>query len=362
MDMEQFGMQMRQGMQSDMEQLIIQARQLMASDIHLTVGADTVIRVNGELKKFGQRDDIAVNRMIHSILSAEQEKKFTTDGVDLDFSFEIGDGSVQRVNVFHQNGRAAAAIRLLNTHVPSLEELEMPPILSELAAKRKGLVLVTGATGSGKTTTLASMIDDINKKRACHIVTIEDPIEYRYTPGKAIIHQRELGRDVPDFKSALKSVLREDPDVILVGEMRDYETIALALTAAETGHLVLATLHTASAAQTIDRIIDECPVDVRDQVRMQLANLLQGVIAQTLVPRIDDKGGRTAAMEILVCNDAIRNMIRTNKIAQMTSVMQTSARQGMCTLNDSLARLCKEGIISYDTVMQYTMDYADADM
>ena len=297
--------------------------------------------------------------MIHSLLTAEQEKRFSTDGIDLDFSFELSDGSVQRVNVYHQNGRAAAAIRLLNTKVPSLEELEMPPVLAELAAKRRGLVLVTGSTGSGKTTTLASMIDEINKKRACHIITIEDPIEYRYEQGKAIIHQRELGRDVPDFKSALRSVLREDPDVILIGEMRDYETISLALTAAETGHLVLATLHTASAAQTIDRIIDECPVDIRDQARTQLANLLQGIIAQTLVPRMDEKGGRTAAMEILIGTDAVKNMIRTNKIAQMNTVMQTSGRQGMCTLNDSLSKLCREGIISYDVMMQYTMDNAE---
>lgn len=344
----------------DIEQLIMEARKVQASDIHLTVGDDIVIRVNGELKRVVARDDIAINRMIHSILTAEQEKRFSTDGIDLDFSFEISDGSVQRVNVFHQNGRAAAAIRLLNTTVPTLEELEMPPILAELASKRKGLVLVTGSTGSGKTTTLASMIDDINKKRAAHIVTIEDPIEYRYQPGKCIIHQRELGRDVPDFKSALRSVLREDPDVILIGEMRDYETISLALTAAETGHLVLATLHTASAAQTIDRIIDECPIDVRDQVRMQLANLLQGIIAQTLVPRIDEKGGRTAVMEILVGTDAVKNMIRTNKIAQMNSVMQTSAKQGMCTFLDSLTKLCKAGIISYDVVMQYTLDNAEA--
>lgn len=345
-----------------MEELIMQARQMLASDIHLTVGAATVVRVNGELYMFKERDDIGVNRLIHSILTAEQEKQFSTDGKDLDFSFELSDGSMQRVNVYHQNGRAAAAIRLLNTKVPSLEELGMPPILNELALKRKGLILVTGSTGSGKTTTLASMISEINKKRACHIITIEDPIEYRYDPGKALIHQRELGRDVPDFRSALRSVLREDPDVILIGEMRDYETISLALTAAETGHLVLATLHTASAAQTIDRIIDECPVDVRDQVRTQLANLLQGVIAQTLVPRTEEYGGRTAAMEILIGNDAVKNMIRTNKIAQMESIMQTSGRQGMCTFVDSLSKLCREGIISYEVMMQYSADSVSTEM
>ena len=340
----------------DIEEWINGARRLMASDIHLTVGDITMIRINGELVKYGERDDVGVNRLIHSFLTAEQERQFSTEGKDLDFSFETADGSVQRVNVFHQNGRAAAAIRLLNTSVPSLEDLEMPPILSELAAKRKGLVLVTGATGSGKTTTLAAMIDEINKRRACHIVTIEDPIEYRYERRKAIIHQRELGRDVSSFRSALKSVLREDPAVILIGEMRDFETISLALTAAETGHLVFATLHTASAAQTIDRIIDECPVDVRDQVRGQVANLIQGIIAQTLVPRSDEKGGRTAAMEILVGNDAVKNMIRNNKIAQLPAVMQTSAAQGMCTLNDYLTKLCKNSIISYDTLLQYSAD------
>ncbi|MBR1852786.1 MAG: PilT/PilU family type 4a pilus ATPase [Lachnospiraceae bacterium] len=340
----------------DIEEWINGARKLMASDIHLTVGDITMIRINGELVKYGERDDVGVNRLIHSFLTAEQERQFSTEGQDLDFSFETTDGSVQRVNVFHQNGRAAAAIRLLNTSVPSLEDLEMPSVLSELAAKRKGLVLVTGATGSGKTTTLAAMIDEINKRRACHIVTIEDPIEYRYERRKAIIHQRELGRDVSSFRAALKSVLREDPDVILIGEMRDFETISLALTAAETGHLVFATLHTASAAQTIDRIIDECPVDVRDQVRGQVANLIQGIIAQTLVPRCDEKGGRTAAMEILVGNDAVKNMIRNNKIAQLPAVMQTSAAQGMCTLNDYLTKLTKEGIISYDTLVQYSAD------
>ena len=340
----------------NIEEWIEGARQLQASDIHLTVGDITMIRVNGELIKYGERDDVGVNRLIHSFLTAEQERQFSTEGLDLDFSFESSNGSVQRVNVFHQNGRAAAAIRLLNTRVPTLAELEMPPVLAELAAKRKGLILVTGATGSGKTTTLAAMIDEINKRRACHIITIEDPIEYRYERKKAIIHQRELGRDVPSFRAALKSVLREDPDVILIGEMRDFETISLALTAAETGHLVLATLHTASAAQTIDRIIDECPVDVRDQVRGQVANLLQGIIAQTLVARCDDKGGRTAAMEILVGNDAVKNMIRNNKIAQLPAVMQTSASQGMCTLNDYLTKLCREGIIAYDTLVQYSAD------
>lgn len=340
-----------------LEELIVEARQEGASDIHLTVGAPTVIRVNGELRTFVQMSDVEVNRAIHSILDADQEKLFT-EGRDIDFSFEISNGAMQRANVYHQSGRAAAAIRLLNTRVPSLEELEMPSVLNELAELKKGLILVTGSTGSGKTTTLASLIDHINMTRPCHIVTIEDPIEYRYEPGLAMIHQREIGRDVPNFSAALRSVLREDPDVILVGEMRDYETISLAMTAAETGHLVLATLHTASAAQTIDRIIDVCPVDVRDQIRVQLGNMLQAVIAQTLVP-LENGEGRTAALEIMIATDAIKNLIRTNKVVQITTSMQLAARQGMCTLNESLARLYKLGKISYETAMDFGSDRAE---
>ncbi|MBP1561338.1 MAG: type IV pilus twitching motility protein PilT [Oscillospiraceae bacterium] len=339
------------------EDFIMEARALGASDIHLTVGAPTVVRINGELRKFGELSDVVVNRTILSILSAEQEK-LLTEGNDIDFSFELKNGARQRVNVFRQSGRLACSIRLLNETIPTLDELKMPNVLTDLAKKRRGLVLVTGPTGSGKSTTLAAIIDHINKNRACHIITIEDPIEYRYTQDKATIHQREIGKDIDSFSNALRSALREDPDVILVGEMRDYETISLAMTAAETGHLVFATLHTLSAAQTIDRIIDACPPFAQDQIRAQLSNMIQGVIGQTLVPTADGKD-RVAALEIMIGNDAVRNLIRTNKIPQIESTLQSSARQGMCTLNDSLAKYYKRGVISYETAMEYSSDKAE---
>ncbi|MCI5579485.1 MAG: type IV pilus twitching motility protein PilT [Oscillospiraceae bacterium] len=334
------------------EEFIMQARELNASDIHLTVGAPTVIRVNGELQKYQELSDQVVHRTIVSILSAEQEK-LLTEGHDIDFSFELKNGARQRVNVFHQEGKLACSIRLLNSKIPNLDELGMPPVVLELAKKRKGLVLVTGPTGAGKSTTLAAMIQHINETRACHIITIEDPIEYRYTQGKATIHQREIGRDVPSFDYALRSALREDPDVILIGEMRDYETIMLALTAAETGHLVFGTLHTSSAAQTVDRIIDVCPNESKEQVRSQLSNMIQGVISQSLVP-LQDKKGRCAAVEIMLGTDAIKNLIRSNKVAQMETTMQGSVQQGMQTLIDGLAKLYRSGKISYQTALEYS--------
>ncbi len=339
------------------EEFIMQAREMNASDIHLTVGAPTVVRVNGELRKYTELSDQVVNRTILSILSAEQEKMLT-EGKDIDFSFELKNGARQRVNVFRQSGKLAACIRLLNAEIPTLDELKMPPVLLDFAKKRRGLVLVTGPTGAGKSTTLAAMVEYINRTRACHIITIEDPIEYRYTQQKATIHQRELGRDVTSFADALRSALREDPDVILIGEMRDYETISLAMTAAETGHLVFGTLHTSSAAQTIDRIIDACPIHAQDQTRSQLANMVQGIIAQTLVPTGDGKG-RVAAVEVMVGTDAIKNLIRSNKIPQMETIMQASSSQGMSTLNTSLGKLYQTGVISYETALEYSTDRAE---
>ena len=336
------------------EEFIMQAREMNASDIHLTVGAPTVVRVNGELRKYTELSDQVVNRTILSILSAEQEKMLT-EGKDIDFSFELKNGARQRVNVFRQSGKLAACIRLLNAEIPTLEELKMPPVLLEFAKKRRGLVLVTGPTGAGKSTTLAALMEYINKTRACHVITIEDPIEYRYKQEKATIHQRELGRDVPSFHEALRSALREDPDVILIGEMRDYETISLVMTAAETGHLVFGTLHTSSAAQTVDRIIDACPIHSQDQVRSQLASMIQGIIAQTLIPRADGKG-RVAAVEVMIGTDAIRNLIRSAKINMMETTMAAGARDGMCTLNASLANLYKTGQISYETALEYATD------
>ncbi len=339
------------------EEFIMQAREMNASDIHLTVGAPTVIRVNGELRKYQELSDQVVHRTIVSILSAEQEKMLT-EGKDIDFSFELKNGARQRVNVFHQGGRLACSIRLLNAKIPSLDELGMPSILLDLAKKRKGLILVTGPTGAGKSTTLSAMIQHINETRACHIITIEDPIEYRYELAKATIHQREIGRDVPSFDYALRSALREDPDVILIGEMRDYATISLAMTAAETGHLVFGTLHTSSAAQTIDRIIDVCPAEARDQVRLQLANMIEGIIAQSLIPTADNKG-RCAAVEIMLGTDAIRNLIRSNKIAQMETTMQGATQQGMQTLIEGLAKLYKSGKITYQTALEYSNNAAE---
>lgn len=336
------------------EEFIMQAREMNASDIHLTVGAPTVVRVNGELCKYTELSDQVVNRTILSILSAEQEKMLN-EGKDIDFSFELKNGARQRVNVFRQSGKLAACIRLLNAEIPTLEELKMPPVLLDFAKKRRGLVLVTGPTGAGKSTTLAALVEYINKTRACHVITIEDPIEYRYKQEKATIHQRELGRDVPSFHEALRSALREDPDVILIGEMRDYETISLAMTAAETGHLVFGTLHTSSAAQTVDRIIDACPVHAQEQVRSQLANMIQGIVAQSLIPCSNGKG-RVAAVEVMIGTDAIKNLIRSSKINMMETTMAAGGMNGMCTLNDSLAKLYKTGQISYETALEFATD------
>lgn len=324
-------------------------------DVALNVGGRTVTRINGELVPFGDLDASVVKRTILALLTAEQEKSLIESN-DPDFSFALSNGARQRVNVFRQNGRLAASIRLLNDKIPTLDELKMPQVVTELAKRKRGLFLVTGPTGSGKSTTLSAVIDNINRNRACHIITIEDPIEYCYTPIKATIHQREVGRDVASFNAALKSALREDPDVIPVGEMRDYETISLAMTAAETGHLVLATLHTSGAAQTIDRIIDACPVYAQEQVRARLSTMPEGIIAQTLVPAKDSERGRVAVLEILPGTDAVRNLIRTNKLPQLNTVIRSSARQGMCTINDSLAKYYKRDVISYETAMEFSND------
>ncbi len=334
------------------EDLIMFAREQKASDIHLTVGAPTVFRINGKLERLEDIDDEVVSRTILSMLSADQEKALRA-GQDLDFSMETSDGSRQRVNVFRQMGKIAASIRLLNSKVPSFAELGLPTkLMSDLCTLQKGLVLVTGATGSGKSTTMAAMVNHINKTRPVHILTIEDPVEYKYAASVATIHQREIGADVDSFDGALRSALREDPDVILVGEMRDYETISLAITAAETGHLVIASLHTTNAPQTIDRIIDVFPTNSQGQVRSQLSMLLKAVISQILVPTRDGKG-RVAALEILLGNDAVANMIRTEKGHQLPSLMSNS-KSGMCLMNDSLRKLFQTGKISRADALEYS--------
>ena len=339
----------------ELDKLVNFARSKNASDIHLTVGAPTAIRINGELKKFDMKDDDTY-QLILSMLSADQEKKLG-ENIDLDFSFTCSTGGRQRVNVYHQNGgKLAAAIRLLNEHVPSFKDIMLPNAAIEMTKEMKGLILVTGPTGSGKSTTLATMVDHINNMRACHILTIEDPIEYIYEPKIATSHQREIGTDVSDFNTALRSGLRENPDVILVGEMRDYETIRLAITAAETGHLVLGTLHTTGAAQTINRIIDVFPSEEQNQIRSQISANLRGVISQMLLPCVNQERGRVAAFEILINNDACANNIRTEKIHQIEQVMASNASTGMRTMNESLKRLARDNVITRDIALMYSPD------
>lgn len=274
---------------------------------------------------------------------------------EIDFSFAIFGLSRFRVNAFKQRGSTAIVIRTVNEKIPTLEELGHPAVLRTLASQARGLVLVTGPTGSGKSTTLAAMINLINQERPCHILTVEDPIEYLHKHCKSIVNQREMHSDTKSFSIALRAALREDPDVILVGEMRDPETIATAITAAETGHLVFATLHTGSAAQTIDRIIDSFPAHQQQQIRIQLSVTLQGIVAQQLLPRMDKKG-RIAALEVLIATPAVRNIIREGKTHQLTSVIQTGAKFGMQPMDMALRDLYRRGIVSYDEAVAHAID------
>lgn len=343
----------------NIDQIILSARERGCSDIHISEGMPIFFRINGTLLEAEDMayDDEEIKRMIIDMLSAKQKEQYL-EGREVDFAIRSSDGNRQRVNVYKQQKKAAATIRLLNSKIPDLESLHLPKILEELAREPRGLVLVTGPTGSGKSTTLAAMVDYINSRSKCHIVTIEDPIEYVFERKESIIHQREVGEDTKSFATALRAVLREDPDVILVGEMRDYETIAAAITAAETGHLVLATLHTTGAAQTVDRIIDACPGDVQNQIRTQLAGMLKGIVTQSLIPTMDKKG-RVPATEILVGTDAALNLIRENKGFQMNTVMQSGQAFGMHTLNKDLMRLVNEGKISIENAFKYSNDKKD---
>ena len=327
-----------------MNELIMKAREKKCSDIHISEGMPVSFRIHGQLLDSGFSFPAAETReMILSMLSDEQREQLE-NGNDVDFAIETPDYCRQRVNVFRQMKKVAATIRLLNNTIPTLEQLQMPKVLQNLADQPRGLILVTGPTGSGKSTTLSAMIDYINKNRSEHIITIEDPVEYVYESGMSVIHQREIGVDTKSFAASLRSALREDPDVILVGEMRDYETISAAVTAAETGHLVMSTLHTTGAAQTLDRIIDSCPPHAQNQIRTQLSTILKGVITQALIP-LAMGGGRVAATEILVGTDAVGSLIRDNKCFQLATVMQSGAALGMHTLNADLARLVRAGTI-----------------
>ena len=340
------------------EQIIMTARDLKCSDVHISEGLPLTVRIHGRLQQAPfQLTEEETREAILSMIPDSMRPQLDA-GEDLDFAVQTSDGHRQRINVFRQQGKLAATIRLLNSTIPTLEELGLPPVLRDMASQPRGLILVTGPTGSGKSTTLAAMINYINNSRSDHILTIEDPIEYVYKQNLSVIHQREVGRDTGSFASALRSALREDPDVILVGEMRDYETISAAVTAAETGHLVMSTLHTTGAAQTIDRIIDVCPPEGQNQIRTQLASILQGVVTQCLLPTADGQG-RCAATEILVGTDAALNLIREGKGHQMSSVMQSGAAMGMHTLNGDLVRLVNLGKIRRDVAVQYSNDRKD---
>jgi twitching motility protein PilT len=337
------------------EDFILAARERKASDIHLSVGMEPVFRINGDLTRIEELSKIEVtNRMLIQLLNADQEERFS-NGDDIDFVFELSNGARQRCNVFRQMGKIACSIRLLNSTIPSMEDLRLPQTLKDLAKKRSGLILVTGVSGSGKTTTLSIILDFINATRPCHIITIEDPVEYRYDRKMATIHQREIGSDVKNFSAALKSALREDPDVIFVGEMRDYETMQLAVTAAETGHLVLATLHTRGAIHAVNRIIDACPHNIQQQMLVQLSQILECVISQSLLP-LKDGSGRIAALEILLGTDACKNMIRSNKCHQLETVMQQGKNLGMALMDDVIMDFYRRGLITKEVALFYATD------
>ncbi len=332
----------------EISELLEKAVQMNASDIHLSVGIPPVIRQEGRLvrlEEYGNFTPKIAFDTIFSMLSDLQKKKIEEE-LDIDFSYGISGIGRFRVNVYRQRGVWGAALRLIPWEIPSLETLGLPPVVAEFAKLVRGLVLVTGPTGSGKSTTLASLVNIINRTRECHIITIEDPIEYLHSHKKSIVDQREVGNDAKSFARAVRASLREDPDVILVGEMRDLETIAAAITAAETGHLVFSTLHTNDAPQTIDRIIDVFPTNQQQQVRTQLSTALQGVLSQSLLPKIG--GGRVAAVEVMIATPAVKNLIREGKAAQLYSVIQTSGRYGMQQLDSSLKDLVLRGKVSFE--------------
>lgn len=340
---------------SKINEIIKFARENNYSDIHLTADLSPVFRKNGEIiiSEIDIKDE-TIEEIIISMLD-EIQLESVSKKKDIDFCYVLDSGERQRVNIYHQNGKLCSAIRILNDIIPTFEALSLPPVIQKLATEPRGLILVTGPTGSGKSTTLAAIIDYINSTRKGHILTVEDPIEYLHKHKHSIVHQREVGKDVESFELALRSALREDPDVILVGEMRDLETISAAITAAETGHLVLSTLHTIGAANTVDRIIDVFPPHSQSQVRTQLASVLRGVITQQLLP-LEDGSSRVAAFEIMTGTDSVLNLIRENKCHQISSVLQTGTKDGMCSLNASLAKLVNQNLVSLDEALKKASD------
>ncbi|TYQ13345.1 UNVERIFIED_CONTAM: twitching motility protein PilT [Acetivibrio alkalicellulosi] len=337
----------------NLENLLKRLVEESGSDLHITVGIPPTIRKNGRLIRVHEKDLLAkeTEEYVKEIANESQINEVIKKGHS-DFSFSWEGIGRFRVNVFKQRGTFGVAIRMVNSTIKSLGELGLPNVVSEIARKTKGLILVTGPTGSGKSTTLAAIINQINEERDCHILTLEDPIEYLHKHKKSLVNQREIGNDAVSYSSALKAALREDPDVILVGEMRDIDTISIAITAAETGHLVLSTLHTTGAASTIDRIIDVFTPHQQQQIRIQLSVILQGVISQQLIPR-NDKTGRISAIEIMIATPAIRNLIREGKTHQIDSLIQTGYKFGMQSMDSSLVNLYKNGMIEYNNLLAY---------
>ncbi len=329
---------------------------LKASDLHITVNIPPTIRVNGKLQRIGSEivTPEIIAQLVKEVLTEDEMEKLDSKG-ELDLSYTYSGLGRFRLNVFKQRGNFSIALRVVALTVPTIENLGLPISIMDLARKRKGLVLVTGPTGSGKSTTLAAMIDLINNEKNSHVLTLEDPIEYLHKHKKSIVNQREIGRDSLSFSNALRSTLRQDPDVILIGEMRDLETISTAITAAETGHLVLSTLHTLGAAKTIDRIIDVFPSYQQQQIKIQLSSILEGVISQQLIPKIDGTG-RVGAYEVMTSNPAIKNLIREGKTHQIQTSIQTGAKFGMQTMDQSVIDLYNKGLISKEEALDSSVD------
>lgn len=338
------------------ESLLEECVRRNASDLHLQYGLPPILRIDGALVPIVggvPLDEATTRNLIFATLDEDQRKVLIKDK-EFDYSFAFGDIARFRVNAFHEKGKLAAAFRLIPNQIKNISELGMPPIVETFAEYPRGLVLVTGPTGSGKSTTLAALVNKINREKSVHIITIEDPIEFTHRSQRSVIAQREVHYDTFSFAAALRSVLREDPDVVLIGEMRDLETMQAAITIAETGHLVFATLHTNSAAQSIDRMIDVFPAHQQPQVRSQLSNMLMAICSQRLVPAIG--GGRVVAAEIMISNPAIRNLIRDGKTHQIDTAIQTGAEQGMQTMDRTLVKLIQTGVISYDVAREYAVD------
>lgn len=340
----------------DLIDVLMKAEKLKASDIHFTVGKPPVLRVRGDLISSGEEKMLPeeVEQICFTLMNDSHKVTFERDG-EVDFSWSVPQLNRYRVNVYRQRSSCAAALRMINAKIPTFEEMRLPDVFKDLAMKPRGLVLVTGPTGSGKTTTLAAMTGYINQNKKCHILTIEEPIEYMHRHDKSLVNQREVGADTQSFAKALRSALREDPDVILVGEMRDLETISTAISASETGHFVMSTLHTTTAAQTVDRIIDTFPPYQQQQMRSQLSTILEGIICQQLI-RTADGTAIVPAFEILLVNDAVRNLIREGKTHQIDTVLQTNIKKGMMPMDYSLAHLAKRRVISLEDAIARCVD------